>query len=55
MLETNLSIRRIPAGASAKGWELDQVVVGNSFYRVPSLAPGAQPAGDYENFESELL
>gem|GEM_PF-3905876 len=29
--------------------------MGNSLYRVPSLAPGTQATGDDENFESELL
>ena len=39
----------------AESWQLDQVVVGNSLHRVSGLAPGAQAAGDDEDFESELL
>ena len=38
-----------------EGWQLDQIVVGNSFHRVSGLAPGTQAAGDYVDFESELL
>jgi hypothetical protein len=37
---------------SPEGRELDQVVVGNSFYRVSGLAPGTQATGDYVDFES---
>jgi len=32
--------------------QLDQVVVGDSFYRVSGLAPGTQTTGDYVDFES---
>jgi hypothetical protein len=39
----------------AEGWQLDQVVVGNLFHRVPGFAPGTQATGDYEDFESEFL
>ena len=35
--------------------ELHQVVVGNSFDRVSSLAPGTQATGDDEHLESKLL
>jgi len=38
-----------------EGRQLDQVVVGNSFHRVSSLAPGSQATGDDEHLESELL
>ena len=38
-----------------EGWQLDQIVVGNSFYRVSGLAPGTQATSDYVDFESELL
>jgi hypothetical protein len=33
-------------------WQLDQVVVGDSFYGIAGFAPGAEASGDYENFES---
>ncbi len=41
--------------ALAEGWQLDQVVVGDAFHGMASLAPGAKATGDHEHFESEIL
>jgi len=35
-----------------EGGQLDQVVVGDALYGVAGFAPGAEAAGDYEDFES---
>jgi hypothetical protein len=47
--------RAVENVALPEGRQFDQVVVGNSFYRVSGLAPGTQAAGDYVDLESELL
>jgi hypothetical protein len=41
--------------ALAEGWQLDEVVVGNSFEGVSGFAPGTEASGDDEYFEPELL
>jgi hypothetical protein len=38
-----------------EGWEFDEVVVGNLFYGLSGLAPGAEAAGYYEYSESQFL
>jgi len=38
-----------------EGGQLQQIVVGNSFYGVSSFAPGAQTTGDDVDLESQIL
>src|SRR5579863_4580314 len=40
--------------ASAEGWQFNQVVVGDAFDGLSGFAPGAEPAGDYVDFKSQL-
>jgi hypothetical protein len=46
---------RIETVVLIEGGQFDQVVVGDSFHGLSGLAPGAETAGDYVHFESEIL